>query len=302
MKDKPLVSVFIPVYNAEKYIVEVVESIVNQNYENIELVISDDASKDNTPKILEELFKKYPSKIKLFLQEKNLGITKNCNFLLSKCTGDFIVFTAGDDMMKKTKIMTQVDYMTKNPKCNLSFHNYQEYNWETRSYGKIQYKSKKPVKIRNINDYILSGGNTITVMLKNNIKQINLEYDSRCPTADTHFFIEYLIKTNNFAEVHYIDEILVLYGRHENNLTTKSLDILENKLLTDVLISNSILVSKYPIYAKTIFKRTSNLLREYRNKVQGGKQYKYLLYASLKVNFSFKTLALLILYFIGIKK
>ena len=77
MQNKNLVSVFVPVYNAEKFIEECILSIVNQNYQNIEIVISDDASTDNTPIILKKLEKKFPNKIKLFLQENNLGITNN---------------------------------------------------------------------------------------------------------------------------------------------------------------------------------------------------------------------------------
>ena len=69
MKNLGLVSVFMPTYNAEKFIIEAVESVIQQNYSNIELVISDDASKDETPTILNDLKDKYPNIIKLFLQQ-----------------------------------------------------------------------------------------------------------------------------------------------------------------------------------------------------------------------------------------
>ena len=74
------VDVLLATYNGEKYIREQIESILNQTYKNIRLIISDDCSKDNTPEILKE-YEKKDNRIELYIQEKNLGVVKNIEFL-----------------------------------------------------------------------------------------------------------------------------------------------------------------------------------------------------------------------------
>jgi glycosyltransferase involved in cell wall biosynthesis len=93
--NKPLISVIMPAYNAEKLISASIDSILSQTYANFELLICNDASKDNTA----VLVKKYTDKrIKFFTNEKNLGYLRTINFLMSKCTGDFIAFQDADDI------------------------------------------------------------------------------------------------------------------------------------------------------------------------------------------------------------
>ena len=83
MKTKPLVSVFITTYNHGAFITDCLESVLTQNYENFEIIVGDDASTDKTPEILLEYKVKYPNIIKLVLHEKNIGVTNNCNSILT---------------------------------------------------------------------------------------------------------------------------------------------------------------------------------------------------------------------------
>ena len=80
---KEQVDILLATYNGEKYLKELLDSILNQTYKNIRLIISDDCSKDNTREILEEYAKK-DSRIVLYAQEHNLGYVKNFEFLLEK--------------------------------------------------------------------------------------------------------------------------------------------------------------------------------------------------------------------------
>ena len=84
---EPLVSVCIPAYNNAAYIKETIDSILGQTYSNLELVICDDRSKDDTVKVIEAI---KDDRIKLFQNEKNLGMSGNWNHCLSKCSGEFI--------------------------------------------------------------------------------------------------------------------------------------------------------------------------------------------------------------------
>ena len=75
------IDILMATYNGEKYLREQIESILNQTYKNIRLIISDDCSTDQTREIIKQ-YEKKDSRIKVYLQEQNLGYLKNFNFLL----------------------------------------------------------------------------------------------------------------------------------------------------------------------------------------------------------------------------
>ena len=99
MLQNKLVSILIPVYNREKAIITAVECAVNQTYPNIEVVCVDNASTDNTWKVLQELKHKYP-KIIISKNETNLGPVKNWFRALELSSGDYIKFLWSDDEIK----------------------------------------------------------------------------------------------------------------------------------------------------------------------------------------------------------
>lgn len=92
--ESPLVSIVMPAYQASKFINYAIDSILNQSHKNIELLIADDASKDDTRALINAY---NDPRIKTFHQETNLGYLKTCNNLLSRATGDFITFQDADD-------------------------------------------------------------------------------------------------------------------------------------------------------------------------------------------------------------
>ncbi len=97
------VDVLLATYNGEKYLREQLDSILNQTYKNINLIISDDCSNDNTVSILEE-YKRKDDRVILYLQEKNIGSNKNFEFLLGKISSDYYMFSDQDDVWHKNKI------------------------------------------------------------------------------------------------------------------------------------------------------------------------------------------------------
>ncbi|MEM3509358.1 MAG: glycosyltransferase family 2 protein [Nitrososphaerota archaeon] len=111
MIDK-LVSVIIPVYNVEKYIKEAVLSIINQTYKNLEIIIVDDCSNDNTYKILKEL-SKIDNRIKLYKNKNNLKIAKTLNRCLSLANGEYIARMDGDDISAIDRIEKKVSFLEK---------------------------------------------------------------------------------------------------------------------------------------------------------------------------------------------
>jgi glycosyltransferase involved in cell wall biosynthesis len=86
-----LVSVVIPTYNQKDFVHETIDSVLVQDYENIEIIITDDGSKDGTNGIIQEYAAKYPDKIFPVLSERNTGIAANLNRGLAKVSGDVIL-------------------------------------------------------------------------------------------------------------------------------------------------------------------------------------------------------------------
>ena len=111
MKNNPLVSILIPLYNCEEYIGDTIESCLNQTYENIEIIIVDDGSIDNSVKVVKEYLNKY-NNIKLFLQN-NSGASRARNLAFTKSKGKYIQYLDADDLMSANKISTQIEIAEK---------------------------------------------------------------------------------------------------------------------------------------------------------------------------------------------
>lgn len=107
-----LVSVIMPIYNAEKYLADTLNSIFEQDYKGIEIVLVDDCSKDNSAKIILEYQKTHPEII-YFLQEKNMGAGAARNRALQLAKGQYVAFLDSDDIWLQGKISRQIDLMKK---------------------------------------------------------------------------------------------------------------------------------------------------------------------------------------------
>jgi glycosyltransferase involved in cell wall biosynthesis len=112
-KLRPLVSIIMPAFNAEKYIKESIISMIQQTYNNFELIICDDASTDGTNEIIRN-FAKLDLRIRSLRNKKNQGISNTLNSCIKRSTGDFIARMNADDIMFKNRINDQVQYLMKN--------------------------------------------------------------------------------------------------------------------------------------------------------------------------------------------
>lgn len=97
----PKVSVIVPVYNVENYLTKCLDSLVKQSLSNIEILVVNDGSKDDSEKIIEEYAQRYPEKIKAFTKE-NGGLSDARNFGLDRAAGDYIGFVDSDDYVSET--------------------------------------------------------------------------------------------------------------------------------------------------------------------------------------------------------
>ncbi len=106
MKNQPLISVIIPVYNVEEYLRECVESVINQTYKNLEIILVDDGSTDSSGKICEEYLDK-DSRITV-IHKKNGGLSDARNTGFDACEGDYVYFLDSDDYIEINSLETLV--------------------------------------------------------------------------------------------------------------------------------------------------------------------------------------------------
>lgn len=118
--EKPLVSVVIPAYNHEKYVAECLHSVINQTYKNIEIIVIDDGSTDNTADVIEQIVASSNRDIR-FVKKSNEGLIKTLNQSIVLVKGEYVAFLASDDVWLKDKLEKQVAAMADHPDCAFSY-------------------------------------------------------------------------------------------------------------------------------------------------------------------------------------
>jgi glycosyltransferase EpsE len=114
MDKKPLVSVLMGIYNCESTLEEAVNCIINQTYENWELIMCDDCSSDNTYEVAKSLAEK-DSRIKVIKNKKNMTLAPTLNHCLEKVKGEYCARMDGDDICDITRFQQEVDFLNENP-------------------------------------------------------------------------------------------------------------------------------------------------------------------------------------------
>ena len=133
--EKNLVSIVVPVYNAEKFIIDTIKTVEEQTYQNWELILVNDCSKDNSAKIIEEKAKEN-NKIKLVDLKQNGGAANARNVGIDTAKGQYIAFLDADDLWQKEKLEKQLEFV-KEKKCAFSFTGYEFADEQGVGNGKV---------------------------------------------------------------------------------------------------------------------------------------------------------------------
>lgn len=237
-KDFPLVSVLIPAYNHENYIQETIESIINQTYPNIELIILDDGSKDKTWEKITELKPKCENRfVKIHFETKqNEGTCITLNKLLKLSSGEFVYIIASDDLAKPQAIEKEVKFLQNNPDYALAVGD----NEYVDSMGKQIFRTQKAftsniknAKYKTVKEFLSSKlkidflsddfGSYKTLykenyipngyLIRKNIFETIGNFTKNAPLED--FWL--MLQISKYKKMKYIDEILFSYRIHDTN-------------------------------------------------------------------------------------
>lgn len=107
-------SIIVPVYNVERYLSRCIESLINQTYSNIEILLIDDGSSDQSPEICDEYSKKYGNIV--VYHKKNGGLSDARNYGLERASGEYILFVDSDDYINKDSCQSFYSYLKEHDK------------------------------------------------------------------------------------------------------------------------------------------------------------------------------------------
>jgi glycosyltransferase involved in cell wall biosynthesis len=243
----PLVSVMIIFYNQENFIRETLDSVLAQDYGNIEIIAADDASSDSTPAIIQEYAAAHAN-IKPVLSKVNGGITQNCSNALQVASGRFAVIMGGDDLMVPGRISAQVNYFQQFPETSVCcsdievfFDDAPQKNFVYRN--REFYKKKGPSKI-----IAQKVAPPTSALMFDYEKCAGIVFDQRTPVVSDWLFVcESVIR----GKIGYINKVYTRYRRHSENTTAFGV---QKSYIEDRLIYTDILISRYPQY-KLAYKR-----------------------------------------------
>ena len=118
MDNAPILSVLMPVYNSELFVAEAIESILDQTFSDFEFLILDDASADKSFEIIKE-FEKRDSHIKVYRNDKNLGVVESRNKLINLSKGKYIAWIDSDDIAIKNRFEKQINFLEAHPEIGM---------------------------------------------------------------------------------------------------------------------------------------------------------------------------------------
>lgn len=247
-----LVSIIIPVYNCEKYIVEAIESVLQQTYRNFEILIINDGSIDNTEKKIEKY--KNNSKVRYYYKT-NGGEASARNFGLAKAKGEYITFLDADDLYSKDKIEKQLSIFMSKPTIDVVYNDVFLIDEQSNKIGIL--KSEKIIsEPSNFLAQILFRQivpASASIMLRRKCID-DIRFPENLKHAVDYAFIIQLAMNFNFF---YLEETIYSYRRHTNNLTNNHLNQVkcEKEIVTSLgikKIKNIVCNTTYPEIEKVI--------------------------------------------------
>lgn len=288
-------SIAIITFNQKEFLGECIDSCLSQDYPNIELVIADDGSTDGTHEMLEEYSNLYPGKFILKLSKYNQGITINSNAAHFACSGKYIAWMGGDDLMLPSKLSRQVSFMEDNEDCSICYHDLDVF--ESITNRTLYYFSDKNKPLEGDASVVIKYGTfngACSTMVRRSCTP-DKGFEKTIPLAsDWLYWVETLISS---GEIRYIPEVLGRYRRHNDNVTKKDVTKIGQNTI-DHLNSCNYIMSHYPIFFKEATYRYSMNIRSIRKQLP----YMSSLWYVTKVSIDMKSMLSILVYILTFRK
>jgi len=208
----PLVSIALCTYNGQRFLSRQLDTLISQDYPNIEIIVVDDCSTDKSCDILER-YARRDQRIKLFRNDKNIGYVRNFERAIKLCNGDLIALSDQDDLWEPTKLSVMVNAIDDNI---MVYHDSDFIDERNRRIGNNTMASKfRMYEGESCIPFIMSNciSGHATVFRREMIKYI-------FPFAHDNYhdwWISYV--AFNVGKVKFVDQVLVHYRQHSNSVT-----------------------------------------------------------------------------------
>lgn len=232
-KTKPGVSILIPVYNRAKIIIETLSSAVNQTYENIDVVVVDNKSKDNTFEILKEFAESYPN-VKVYQNKENIGPVRNWRRCVEYASGEYAKILWSDDLIAPDFIEKTLPYLENNEDVGFVFTGTEIFNDDTGQRRKAYfigntdiYDTKRFIEGSLLGGpFPLSPGNALfrrKDIEKNLVINIpnKIGNDFKMHAIGNDVLI-YLLTAKDYPKFAFVNETLSFFRAHEGSISISS--------------------------------------------------------------------------------
>lgn len=221
--NQPLVSIVIPCYNHEQFVQDCIQSVIDQTYENIELIIIDDGSKDNSVLKIQEMVLLCKERFTRFefRNRANKGLSATLNEALEWCEGKYYSVIASDDKLLKSKSEIQVRFLEKNPDCVAVFGGISIIDQN----GNIIRNRVLKERYYNFNQIFMLKHDlpAPTQMIRLNILKKVGGYNTKIRLEDWYM----LLLIANKGKICYLSQLLSQYRYHDSN-TFNQIDLMYN--------------------------------------------------------------------------
>lgn len=250
MKDQkqPLVSIIIITYNSSEFVLETLQSAKDQTYENIELIISDDFSTDNTVEVCKKWINENKARfvrVELITTKVNQGIPANCNRGIRMSKGDWIRIVAGDDALLPMSIQKYVNYINKDEDTDIHvLHSNVE--WFNGNFSMENKQPFNPLAHFKLNNPSVTAENQFQILLRVNTVEAGTLFIKRDVFNRIGLYDEeprlwedrpMLLKmTQNGIKLHYLDFLSLKYRKHDSSIQSSKRS---KKYLSDYIIIKS---------------------------------------------------------------
>jgi alpha-1,3-rhamnosyltransferase len=211
--DQPLVSVIISCHNHQAYIQQCIESVARQTYPNIELIVFDDGSSDNSPALLKSLSEKYGF---FFQAQKNAGLTRTLNKALDMAKGKYINPLGSDDILMLDKIEKQVDFLEQHEDIAMLGGNIICIDKEGVITPHQKFTAYRNVDFDSVFSNHKLGPSAPTTMIRADVLRKVGGYNPDNNLEDLYLWLKI---THSGYKIAILNDVLAYYRKHDSNAT-----------------------------------------------------------------------------------